>query len=115
MPGMTSATKETAATAVTGLGSWISLHTADPGATGTSEAAGGTPAYSRLQTVWTAGASDGVVNGSLVTFDVPAGTYSFAGLWSASTGGTFVGSCAISPTTLGGQGQVSVTPTYTQG
>jgi len=111
---MTNATKETAATAVTALGSWVSLHTADPGTTGTSEATGGSPAYARKQTTWTAGSSDGVVNGSQVSIDAPAGTYTYAGLWSAATAGTFVGSVAITATTLGAQGQVLVTPTYTQ-
>lgn len=107
------ATKEALATAYTGLGTWISLHTADPGSTGTSEASGGSPAYARKQTTWTAGASDGVSSGSQVTFDVPAGTYTHVGIWSASTSGTFVDKCAISSTTLSGQGQVLVTPTFT--
>ena len=114
MAGMTTASKETAATAVTALGSWVSLHTADPGTTGTSEATGGSPAYARKQTTWTAGSSDGIVNGSEVTIDAPAGTYTYAGLWSAATAGTFIGSVAISSTNLAAQGQIKVTPTYTQ-
>ena len=114
MAGMTPATKEVAATSITALGSWVSLHTADPGDTGASEATGGTPTYARQQTTWTAGGADGVVAGSTVVFDVPAGTYIFAGLWSAVSGGTFIGSTAITSTTLGGQGQITVTPTFTQ-
>lgn len=114
MAGMTAATKETAALAVTALGSWISLHTADPGTTGTSEATGGAPAYARKQTTWTAGGSDGVVTGSAVVFDVPAGTYAWVGLWSAVTAGTYIGSCAVSSTVLGAQGTITVTPTYTE-
>lgn len=47
MAGLTAATKETAALAVTALGAYVSLHTADPGTTGTSEATGGSPAYAR--------------------------------------------------------------------
>ena len=107
----TNATKETAALAVTALGTYISLHTADPGVTGSGEVTGGTPSYARKQTTWTGGAADGSVPGSQVTFDAPAGTYTHVGVWSASTGGTFVAGFALSaPVTLGAQGQVLVTP-----
>lgn len=108
------ATKEALATEYTSLGSWISLHTADPGSTGASEATGGSPAYARKQTTWTAGASDGVSNGSQVTFDAPAGTYTHVGIWSLSSAGTFIDKVAISAVTLGAQGQILITPTYTQ-
>lgn len=111
---LTNATKETAAVAVTGLGTYISLHTADPGTTGASEATGGSPAYARKATTWTAGGSDGVVAGSEVTIDLPAGTYTHFGVWTAATAGTFVGGGSIASTTLGAQGQIKVTPTYTQ-
>lgn len=114
MAGMTASAKETAALAVTALGAWISLHTADPGTTGTSEATGGSPAYARKQTTWTGGSSDGVVTGSQVTIDVPAGTYTYMGLWTAASGGTYLGSVVITSTTLGAQGQILVTPTFTQ-
>ena len=111
----TNATKETAATSVTATGSWISLHTGDPSTTGANEATGGSPAYARKQTTWTAGSSDGVVNGSAVSIDVPAGTYTYAGVWSASTAGTFVGGFALSSSTgaLPGQAVVAVTPSIT--
>lgn len=110
----TNAAKEAAALAVTALGSYISLHTADPGTTGASEATGGSPAYGRKQTTWTGGASDGSVPGSQVTFDVPAGTYTHMGIWSASTAGTFVAGYPLSSSvTLSAQGQVAVTPTQT--
>lgn len=108
------ATLETAATAVTGLGGWISLHTASPGTTGASETSGGSPAYARKQTTWTAGSSDGVVNGSQVTIDAAAGTYTHFGVWTASTAGTFVcGGALSSSAVLGAQGQVLVTPSVT--
>ena len=110
----TNATKEAAALAVTGLGAYISLHTGDPSTTGANEATGGSPAYARQLTTWTAGSSDGVVNGSQVTIDVPAGTYTYAGQWTASSGGTFIQSVAITSTTLGAQGQIKVTPTDTE-
>lgn len=111
----TNATKESAATSVTGLGAWVSLHTSDPGTTGAGEATGGSPAYARKQTTWTAGSSDGVVNGSAVSIDVPAGTYTHAGVWTAATAGTFIGGFALSSSTgaLPGQAVVQVTPSIT--
>lgn len=108
----TNASKETGALAVTGSGSWISLHTGDPGTTGANEVTGGSPAYARKQTTWTGGTSDGVVAGSAVSFDVPAGTYTHIGVWTAATSGTFVGGFALSTSTgaLPGQAVVAVTP-----
>lgn len=111
----TNASKEAAAAAVvTGTNQFISLHTGDPGTTGANEATGGSPAYARKSTTWSAGASDGSVSGSQVTFDVPTGTYTHMGIWSAVSGGTFVGGFALSSSAaLGAQGQVLVTPTVT--
>lgn len=112
---LTNATKEAAADAVIGLGDWVSLHTADPGTTGASEASGGSPAYARKQTTWSADAvDDGVRAGTQVTIDLPAGTYTHFGIWSASTSGTFVGGGTITSTTLSAQGQIKVTPTFTE-
>jgi len=110
----TNATKEAAAVEVAGLGNYISLHTGDPGTTGTSEATGGSPAYARKQTSWSNGAADGSVSGSQVTFDVPSGTYTHIGIWTAASSGTFIGGFALSSSAaLGAQGQVLVTPTVT--
>ncbi|RJO74186.1 hypothetical protein D5S18_18710 [Nocardia panacis] len=106
------ATRQSLADNYKGLGAWVSLHTGDPGTTGTSEASGGTPAYARKQTTWTS-STGGVVNGSQVTIDVPAGTYTYAGLWSAATGGTFIDKVLITSTALGAQGQILVTPSIT--
>lgn len=112
---LTNATKETAALAVTGLGDYISLHTGDPSTTGANEATGGSPAYARQQTTWTGGASDGVVPGSEVTIDVPSGTYTHFGVWTAASAGTFVGGNTLSSSAvLSAQGQVKVTPTFTE-
>ena len=68
---------------------FLSLHTATPGITGAAEATGGAPAYARKSTVVTATAGTGT--STEVTFDVPAGTYTHFGLWSASTAGVFYG------------------------
>lgn len=112
---LTAVSKEAAADSIIALGTWISLHTADPGTTGASEATGGSPAYAREQTTWSADTTDdGIRAGTQVTIDLPAGTYTHFGLWSAETGGTFVGGGAITSTTLAAQGQIKVTPTYTQ-
>lgn len=110
---LTVATKEAAALAIANAtwGDRISLHTADPGTTGASEATGGSPAYARKQTTWTGGADDGVVPGSEVTIDVAAGTYTHFGVWTA--GGTFRHGGTITSTTLAAQGQMKVTPTVT--
>jgi hypothetical protein len=108
------ATRESAALNVTGLGAAISLHTADPSTTGGSEATGGSPAYARKTTTWTGGASDGSVVGSEVTIDAAAGTYTHWGVWSATSGGTFIAGFALSSSVvLGAQGQVKLTPTIT--
>jgi hypothetical protein len=53
-----------------------------------TEAAGGSPAYARQAVTW--GAASGALksNTGALTFDVPAGTYGWFSLWSASTGNT---------------------------
>lgn len=112
MGTLTNASRETAALAITALGNFISLHTADPGTTGASEATGGSPAYARKASTWTGGSSDGSVPGSEVTFDAPSGTYTHFGVWSLVSGGTFISGGALNASaTLGAQGQVKVTPT----
>lgn len=90
---------------------WLSLHTADPGQTGASEATGGSPAYARKQTTWGAANGSGVAAGSQVTFDVPASTITHVGFWSASTAGTFRGSINITDEVFAAQGQYLYTPT----
>jgi len=66
-----------------------SLHSADPGDTGVDEVAG--PVYGRRLLSWAA-ASAGTVRSSTDTvFDVPPGSVSFLGYWSAAVGGTFYG------------------------
>lgn len=72
----------------------ISLHTADPGTTGTSEVVGGS--YARVAVTWGA-ASAGVKSntGSLV-FQVPAGTtVTHVAGWDAISAGTFRGGGAL--------------------
>lgn len=90
---------------------YVSLHTADPTTTGSSEASGGSPGYVRKQITFPATAS-GTASAASVTFDVPAGTYTHFGLWSAATAGTFRGGNALAANqTLSSQGQIVVTVT----
>jgi hypothetical protein len=89
----------------------ISLHTADPGATGASEVTGGT--YTREVTNWAAPAGS-QVTGTSVTLDVPAGiTITHWGLWKEDgPGGTFLyGAPLPAPESFGSNGTYSVTPT----
>lgn len=70
---------------------WFKLHTGDPGSAGTSNAAANT---TRQQGSFAA-ASGGTIttNADLVWTSVPnAETYSHWSMWTASTGGTFLGS-----------------------
>ena len=95
---------------------YVSLHKGSPGTTGANEASGGSPAYARKQTTWTSG-SGGVLTGTSVTIDVPADSYTHAAIWKVASGGSpadLIDWVAITPTTLGAQGQIVVTPSFTQ-
>lgn len=78
---------------------WCSLHTADPGKTGDSEASGG-PYARKALTQFTAVDSSGNAkrtrNVTALLFQVPAGTYTHIGMWDASTGGNFLGGGPLS-------------------
>lgn len=68
---------------------YVSLHTADPGATGADEVAGGS--YARVQAAFSAAASGAVSNsGNIDHTGMPAATVTHAGLWDASSGGNFL-------------------------
>jgi len=87
---------------------------ADPGTGATftgTEATGGSPAYARLAATFSAAASGQKVNTSTFTFDVPAGTYGFVGLFNTSTGnvsGNYLGYAPINGT-VKGFGEVDAT------
>lgn len=69
---------------------FLSLHTADPGATGANEASGGSYARINTSTDWPGAASKTLDNDNEIEFtDLAAGTYTHIGVWSASSGGTF--------------------------
>jgi hypothetical protein len=97
------------------LGPWIGAATANPGTTAppVGEASGGVPAYARKQTAWTSGAG-GVINGGPVTVDVPTGTYTWILLASAVSGANMVDTSDVTDVVMSAQGQLVITPTYTQ-
>ncbi len=86
------------------VAAYVSMHTADPGSTGASEASGGS--YARKAPTWGSAGDEGALGASdqpasdgvawaAPTFDLPAGTFTHFGFWSASSGGTFLGGFAV--------------------
>jgi len=102
---LSTAGRNAAAGGVAAVVGYVSLHTADPGSSGTGEVAGGT--YARKAITWAA-ASSGVAtsNGTDPVFDVPAATtVTHYGFWSAATAGTYYGGGALSASeAFGGAG-----------
>ena len=69
----------------------VSLHTAEPDASGSNEVTGGT--YSREAITWGSASGGTATSSAEVVFDVPTGvTITHLGYWSASSAGTFYGS-----------------------
>lgn len=98
------------------LGRWIGVATANPGTTvmAANEISGGTPAYARAATTWSA-AGTGVQQGSTVTINIPTGTVITYGiLASAVDGDNMYDNCPITTLTFGVQSQMVATPTYIQ-
>ncbi|QLF84005.1 hypothetical protein SEA_UPYO_26 [Gordonia phage Upyo] len=87
---LSDAALQAAYTAVKNMGGYISAHTADPGTTGANEVAAG-PDYNRVQATFPTGAA-GSGTAPQVSIPIPAGvTVTHIGVWSAATGGTFIG------------------------
>lgn len=105
----TTAVKNAAVNNIASQGAYISLHTGDPGTTGASESAA-----TRQLTTW-GGAASGIVTGSQVTFASIAGAnYTYFGVWTAVSAGTFLHGNVLSPSmNLGGVGTLQVTPHIT--
>jgi hypothetical protein len=101
--GWSSTAQNAGCAAITALGSDFSLHTADPGTSGTGDSG-----QAHQPTVWAAPAG-GTATGSEVTFpDVPIGNYTHYGQWG---GATFVqGFALVPPINLTGPANVKVTP-----
>ncbi|OLT24423.1 hypothetical protein BJF79_13860 [Actinomadura sp. CNU-125] len=90
---------------------YASLHTADPGSTGASEVTGGSPAYARQAITWNAASAGNLDSSNAPNFDVPSGTtITHWGVWSASSGGTFLfGGSLSAPESYGSQGDYTLT------
>ena len=110
MAGFNNTSKDVALTAIGAAATYVSLHTADPGTTGTSEVSGGS--YARVQTTWGTAAASSMA-GSQVTINVPASTtIQFWGIWTASSAGTFYeGGALPANETYGGAGTYALTVT----
>jgi hypothetical protein len=110
-------TKNTMATYYGTLGTYIGLATGNPGSTATpsNEVTGGSPAYARVATTW-GSASGGAITGTAVTINTPAATITYIILASAATTGAanMIDNASITSVVMSGQGQIVVTPTYTQ-
>lgn len=110
MAGLNNASKNLMLDALGAVAVFASLHTADPGTTGTSEVSGGSPAYARKAITWNAASGGGLDNNANPVFDVPAGTtVTHFGLWSLVSGGTFYGSGDITDEVFAGQGTYTLT------
>jgi hypothetical protein len=88
----------------------VSLHTADPGNTGTpnaGEVSGGSPAYARKAVTWAAASAGAKSSNAAVVFDVPGGnTVSHIGYW---RGATFLGSRSLGTSeSFTGQGTYTI-------
>ncbi len=89
---------------------FASLHSANPGSTGAGELPGGSPAYARKALTWAAASAGSKALSNTPTFDVPASTtVAFVGLWTAATGGTYLGYIAVTNETYAAQGSYQIT------
>lgn len=90
------------------------LVTTAPSTTTGTEVTGGTPAYTRIATAWSAAASSATTATAQV-FNVPAST-TVVGyeLFTALTGGTYLDGNTVTSQTFASQGTYSLTPTFTQ-
>jgi hypothetical protein len=85
-------------TTVTGFTAHVSLHTADPGLTGTDEVTGGS--YARLPASFdapdTGGGGRQIANPAAISFTaMPAVTVTHVGIWDSLTSGNFIYGDAI--------------------
>jgi len=85
---------------------YVSLHSADPGTTGTNETTA-----SRILPTWPAasGTGDATVSTLNFTGGTASGACTYVGLWSAASGGTFGGGFPLSGNqTFNASGQYTV-------
>lgn len=109
-------TRQSVANHYSSLGNYIGLATGNPGTTSApaNEVTGGSPAYARKSFTWTP-STGGVVNGAATALDTPANTITHVILCSGVSGSNMIDWADISPdVVMSAQGQVVVTPVYTQ-
>jgi hypothetical protein len=82
---------------------YISIHTADPGLTGASEASGGSYARQSGNSSFAAAGSGAKASNAVIAFaGMPAGTFTHFGIWDALTTGNFLwGGALAASKTLG--------------
>lgn len=86
---------------------YLSLHSADPGAAGTTAT---TTAARKAATLASTNGNIALSASVLFTGGAANGTVAYVGLWSASTGGTYYGSVALTgDTTFNSAGEYTVT------
>lgn len=109
------ATKNSLATYYGTLGAYIGMATAAPGSTATpaNEDTGGSPVYARVLTTW-GSPSAGAIAGTACTINTPAATITYILVASAVSGNNMIDNTLVSSVVMSGQGQIVVTPTYTQ-
>ena len=82
---------------------YVSLHTADPGVTGTGEVTGGS--YARKSLSSAASSSGATTSDAAVTFTgMPAATVTHFGIWDAVSGGNFLWGGALTASKSPGAG-----------
>jgi hypothetical protein len=92
---------------------FAALYSTVPGASAGTELSGGSPAYARKATSWSAPSSSSVT--STQTFDVGSGsTVAGAGIHSLVTGGTYLDGTSVTSQGFSSQGTYQLTLTYTQ-
>lgn len=107
----TTVKKNSMATAYGSDATYGALFTTVPGSAAGTEVAGGAPAYSRKPLSWSA-PTNGVITAT-ATFDVPACTVKGTGVYTASTGGTYLDGNTVPDAAFVGQDTVTVTFTAT--
>jgi hypothetical protein len=108
-----STTLQSLVTYYSGLGNWMGLATGNPGSSTTplNEATGGAPPYVRQATTWNVTGSTAL--GSALIFNVPAGSYNYLLLCSASSGANMVDWCPFTPQVIPSQTTITIIPLTT--
>jgi hypothetical protein len=110
----TSTQKNTLASAYATAATHAALYSTAPGGSPGTELSGGSPAYARKATSWSA-PSAGVISTGPHTFDVPSGaTVAGAGVHTALTAGTYLDGGSLTSQAFASQGTYALTLTYTQ-